>query len=266
MPLCIILIIVHKEVLTDAEKASLRQCYKVLGKYPIRLICPIGLNVKNYLKEVPNATFEFIDPKWQASYTMFGRLKIAPLLYKKHKQYQYILFYELDAWVFRDELEYWCKKGYDYIGAPWVEGWKNANPDAPIIGVGNGGFSLRKISSHLKALNSFAYVKKPSELLQEFKGNKNIKGLLSLLKKLTFRNNTFIWFNDYYLHEDIFWGMIVATRFKWFKVAPSDEAIKFSIEANPSRFITGPGTLPFGCHGWPKTDPVFWEKYINIKG
>ncbi len=265
MPQCIILIIAHKELLTETEKESLKQCFSVLNKHPIRLICPKGLNVNEYLKIAPNAQFDFIDPKWQSNYTMFGRLKIVPFLYKKYRQYQYILFYELDAWVFRDELQYWCNKGYDYIGAPWLEGWKNPLPDAKIMGIGNGGFSLRKTESHLKVLRSFSYIRKPKTLYKEFLSKKNLRSFLTLLSNLTVRNNTFILFNDYYLHEDVFWGIIVASNFKWYKIPTPEEALKFSIEAGPSRFITGPDKLPFGCHAWPKIEPNFWERYIRIK-
>ncbi|MFR6542216.1 MAG: DUF5672 family protein [Butyricimonas virosa] len=30
----------------------------------------------------------------------------------------------IDAFVFRDELTYWCTLNYDYIGAPWLCKWK----------------------------------------------------------------------------------------------------------------------------------------------
>lgn len=263
MSLCIILIIAHKQHLTETEKASLLQCYKVLGKYPIRFICPKGLDVNEYKALRPDAQFEFIDPKWQASYVMFGRLKVVPFLYRKFSNYKYILFYELDAWVFRDELEYWCNKNYDYIGAPWVEGWKNAASNAPILGVGNGGFSLRKVKSHLKVLHSFAYIKPVSQLWQECKKERGIRRFLNLLLNLTLKNNTFISFNNYYLHEDVFWGMIASSRFSWFKTAPVTEALRFSVEAQPERFIKSVEDLPFGCHAWPKTNPSFWKQYIH---
>jgi hypothetical protein len=264
MSLCVILIIAHKELLSDTEKASLKQCYSVLGRHTIRLICPKGLNVNEYLKIAPNAQFEFIDPKWQANYIMFNRLKVVPFLYKKFSNYKFVLFYELDAWVFRDELMYWCDKDYDYIGAPWLDGWNKAKPNAEMIGIGNGGFSLRKIKSHLKALHRFSYIKKPIDLYKEFSSNRSIRSFITLLKNLTFRNNTFILFNDYYLHEDVFWGIIVARNFKWYKLPSTNEALKFSIETAPSRFISEADKLPFGCHAWHKNEPNFWQKYISI--
>lgn len=263
MDLVVILIIIHKEVLSGTEKASLKQCFKILGKYPIKFICPEGLNISEYKKLEPSAEFEFINPKWQASYKMFGRLKVVPLLYKKFKTYKYILFYELDAWVFRDELEYWCSKNYDYIGAPWFEGWSNPKPDAKITGIGNGGFSLRKVHSHLKVLRSFSYIKKPKELYKDFLSNKGMHSFFSLIKNLTIYNNTFILFNDYYLHEDVFWGMIAARNYKWYRLPSIEEALRFSIESLPSKYITSSDKLPFGCHAWPKIQPEFWKQYIT---
>ena len=33
---------------------------------------------------------------------------------------KYILIYQTDAFIFKDDLNYWCEKDYDYIGAPWI--------------------------------------------------------------------------------------------------------------------------------------------------
>jgi hypothetical protein len=54
------------------------------------------------------------------------------------------------------ELKFWTKfeleKGYDYIGAPWFEGFDKGSPDDDILAIaGNGGFSLRNIDGFIKA-------------------------------------------------------------------------------------------------------------------
>lgn len=262
--LVVIVIIAHKPVLSEFEMASLAQCYNVLGKYTIKLICPEGMDVSTYKKVNPKAEIEFIDPKWQSSYAMFNRLKIEPILYRKFRDYQFMLYYELDAWVFRDELEQWCKKDFDFIGAPWFEGWHNAKPDAPFVGVGNGGFSLRKIKTHLAALHRFHYIRKPAFLYSEFKKNPSFRGFFKLIGDLTIRNNTFYLFNDFDANEDYFWTHTVAPSFPEFKLPPMEEALKFSVETNPSSFIHDESELPFGCHGWWKYDTEFWVKYIPV--
>jgi hypothetical protein len=173
----------------------------------------------------------------------------------------------LDAWVFRDELLEWCNFNYAYIGAPW---FKNGNPSDDLVtqfsGIGNGGFSLRCIKTHLRVLNSFAYVKSPKLLLGIWLHNKiTLKSTLQLLTNLTVKNNTFHLLNDYCENEDIFWGMIVSKRFKWFKLPDMATAAKFSTELNaPALKELNGNQLPFGCHAWEKYEPEFWQEYIAV--
>ena len=66
--------------------------------------------------------------------------------YNGFRKYKFMLVHQLDAYVFKDDLLYWTKQGYDYIGAPWFEGMDNAGTNASLLPeIGNGGFSLRKI-------------------------------------------------------------------------------------------------------------------------
>ena len=259
----VILIIVHKSQPSKFELSSLAQCYKILGNHPIKLIAPIGLDMSSYKQVNENIEVDFINPRWQSNYAMFNRLKILPYIYKRYSAFDYILFYELDAWVFRDELDYWCDQGFDYIGAPWFEGWQSAKDTAPFIGIGNGGFSLRKVKSHLKALNTFSYIVSPEVLIKNFKKKPSLGGLLYLIKNLTIKNNTFHLFNDTQGNEDCFWGLTIAKKFKWFSVPDLNTTLQFSIEVNPHLYIKSFDDLPFGCHGWSKFNIDFWRKYIN---
>jgi hypothetical protein len=275
----VILILVHKREISQNEILSLRQCISVLGGYEIRLICPAGLDVSAYRRACESLRFDFINPYWQSSWQNFNRLKISPVLYHKYREYQFILFYELDAFVFRDELLQWCDAGYDYIGAPWFENFVKCTEDSPFIGVGNGGFSLRRTSAALRVLHSFSYIWKPQELLcssslvpRELsfmaptiaEEQWTIKKMRRLLRNLTIANNTFYAFNDCSENEDNFWGLFVKRNFSWFKVAPFEEAKKFSIELNARLLFRLNGNkLPFGCHAWLKYDPDFWIPHIQ---
>lgn len=263
----IILITAHKEELSHFEAISLKQCVKVLGRHPTRLICPEGLDVTAYRRVAEDIEVDFINPKWQKSHTTFARLRIEPFLYKRYRDYEFILFYELDAFVFRDDLEYWCDRNYDYIGAPWFEGLEAGSPDTKLIGVGNGGFSLRKPRSLLRALYSFSHIIDPRGRFKlDFQRNK-IKALWDLVKNSTIANNSFFLFNDYPAAEDIFWGICIKRNFDWFKVAPIDEAIKFSFETQPKLlYDKNSHELPFGCHAWWRYDFEFWKPFIESEG
>lgn len=260
-----VLIIAHKDRPSATELNSLKQCYKVLNRYPVILICPSNLDTSVYKKHIPNLLVDYIHPKWQQSYAMFNRLKIDPFLYKRYSQYEFIMFYELDAWVFKDELEYWCNRDFDFIGAPWFEAYDAAEENAKFLGVGNGGFSLRKTKSHLRVLNSFRFIRDPKIIIQELLHNFSFKSFRLAILNLTVRNNTFFLFNDYRFNEDHFWGGVVAKKFSWFRVPDMKTASRFAIELNaPYLYKLNDYKLPFGCHKWEKYQPDFWEAFIKI--
>jgi len=267
----IILIIAHKESLSSSEKLSLKQCYKILAKHHIKLICPSGLNIEQYRNIISNIEVEFIDPKWHSSYAMFNLLKMNSLLYNKFEDYQYILFYELDAWVFKDELVSWCCKGFDYIGAPWFEGFHLPQTNK-LIGVGNGGFSIRNIKSSLRVLNRIHQLRR----IRKFWFKSRVQSIWRFYKMVSFFKflfkiqsitdlNTLLFLNDS-MQEDFYWTQLIAKTFSDYKVASIEEAVKFSFEVKPSLvFKMNNYQLPFGCHAWEKYEPDFWKEYISVK-
>jgi Protein of unknown function (DUF5672) len=259
----VILVLVHKPDMNQNEALSLQQCISILDGRDLVVVCPSEMDVSSYRRISERIDFYHIDPWWQSTYRSFNRLKISPLLYWKFRRYDYILFYELDAFVFRDELDHWCEAGYDYIGAPWFQGFDNCSYDSPFLGVGNGGFSLRRTSSALRVLRSFSYIRKPRELYWE-QQKLRFDNSLAIIRNLTLRNNTFYPLNDFSGNEDLFWGLIASRNFPFFKVAPIEEARKFSIECNPRKLFELNGNqLPFGCHAWQKYDPEFWVPHIT---
>ena len=265
MNTAVVLIISHKPDLSGSESASLKQCMRILGNYSTVLICPEGMDVTTYKHVAPELHYDFINPTWLSSYRSFNRLKISPLLYQKYRTFEYILFYELDAWVFRNELEFWCKEGYDYIGSPWFEGFYLAKPNSEFLGVGNGGFSLRKTSSHLKALRSWKYITPLAVLLKEFISHPSPYTARKLMRNLTIENNIFHAANNYSENEDLFWGLVVAEKFPWFRVPDPVTASHFAMEFNaPVLFERNSHKLPFGCHKWEALHPDFWKQFIHI--
>ena len=155
---CIIIVPVYKEHLSLDEAASLIQLRKVLGEtHDVSLVCPKSLNVAEYLNiwQIEKALrIDRYDDKNFVSWLAYGKFMTLHEIYKKYqKDYEYMLVYQLDGWVFRDELQEWCDKGYDYIGG--------LEFDVPNMMYNrlfyNGGVSLRKISAMLK------YIKKNSD-------------------------------------------------------------------------------------------------------
>ena len=152
----------------------------------------------------------------------------APNFYAMFKDFEYILIYHLDAFVFYDALEEFCSLGYDYIGAPWPQIYRdNVKPKENFSRVGNGGFSLRKVEAHYKLLTEH------KNLVEQW--------------------------NAKQLPEDVFFSHCGKRNDCDFNVAPIKVAYSFSAEFNPERVVKkNNGKLPFGCHSWYRQHQNFY--------
>ena len=244
----------YKEKLSEYERVSLKQCTKILGQYDIYLIGASKFNHFESYREVCNVDLriEKFNDTFFNNIQGYNQLMMSEELYQRFSRYKFILIYQLDCYVFRDELNYWCDKDYDYIGAPWID----ANVYAwlyirkyPILfryyhkimfrgktlsSVGNGGLSLRKVSTML------LFSKLLKKTIVNFRGN-----------------------------EDSFFCHFVKTLFPFFKIPKASEALKFSFDVYPDKcFELNGNQIPFGCHAWCRNDDVygdnlsFWENHI----
>ncbi len=268
MSVCII-IPIYQEKLSHTEEISLSQGMAILGHYPVLIIKPKSLNI-NYLQEkYPQIKFENFDDAYFKSTLSYNRLLLSEEFYSRFLAYEYMLIYQLDAFVFRDELKEWCAKGYDYIGAPWrieidfnskiqefiwnfkkkIALWFDLKEDLygkfgpkEIImkrSVGNGGFSLRKT----KKLLSFI--------------PKNKQKIAEYLEKV----KTHPAYN-----EDMFWCIELNRYVPQLKIPDWKIALKFAVEHLPEKAYKLNGGLPFGCHAWDIYDTDFWKKEIEKFG
>ena len=155
---------------------------------------------------------------------------ISRLLASIRDEYDYILIYQLDAFAFSDQLERFCRMGYDYIGAPWsfcghkIIGTKTVDQKTDILHVGNGGFSLR-----------------------------NPRACLSLLKRYARQLKTWP------MNEDTFFAYFGKKRENDFRLASIRVAYQFACEIDAARWYRkNNNSLPFGCHGWNKYSADFY--------
>jgi len=261
-----VVIPIHSAIPSAYELISFKQCFNILNRYTIKVVAPQGLNLDIYKKVNPEIKIIYIDPIWQSNLLSYNKLKVSRFFYRLFKDYEFLLTYELDAFVFADNLEYWCAQDYDYIGAPWFEGWGLTENDVKLIGVGNSGFSLRKVSTIAHLLRSI-YYKSPADY-------KN--GTFNLLK--AYLHTPYYWFrnqlrenytiqNKCVLYEDRFFGELAPRYSKTYRLAPIKEALKFSFEVKPELlFEMNQHTLPMGCHAWWRYNLDFWKPYIEKFG
>ena len=142
--------------LSAEAQVSIRHLRKYLGQFDRYIIGP---------KRLPQEFADFVLQPFPIRYFKsrygYNRLLMTEQFYRAFSDYQYILIYQLDCLVFASNLEEWCRKGWDYVGAPWLN-----NPDNPAEGflaVGNGGLSLRRVTSALAVLNSKQLLEDPKE-------------------------------------------------------------------------------------------------------
>ena len=104
---------------SNRELQSLFQCRNMLQNFDMVLFCPETFNPAIYSHIVADDIKRFPDHYFN-SLNNYSTLMLAPQFYKAFEKYEYILIFQPDCWVFRDELNYWCDMEYDYIGAPFL--------------------------------------------------------------------------------------------------------------------------------------------------
>ncbi|MGA2553164.1 MAG: DUF5672 family protein [Smithella sp.] len=261
-----IIIPIYKSDLSDKEKISITRLFQVLKKYRIIFVAPQSLNIVNYKRyfELNNhQLIRFNDKYFYQGLEGYNELMLSENFYEMFSEFRYILIYQPDAYVFRDELMEWCKEGFDYIGAPWLE---DNNEQIKLNGVGNGGFSLRNIENILyifskckiQTINEESKIKRRFYKIQ----NKTIALRLKLLNLIG--NKKAVYYRDKNINEDGFWGLIAPKITRKFKTAPVERAITFSFDRYPDvLYEMNDYKLPFGCHAWEKRNPEFWKKHIS---
>lgn len=254
-----IVIPLYREQLPELELHLLQHNLSVLAAHPITFILPDGLSTAamqqqfdiDRYKQVRVSSNWMGDGKGVAGY---NEMMTSEVFYTKFVDYQYILICHTDAYLFRDEVTMWCNKEYDYIGAPWIKKAKYNSPlfkrwftiKKGIYGnkkgilrhelferVGNGGLSLRKVSSCIEACKTY-------------EAKRDV-----MLATPHHLNN-----------EDVFWAL-VPTHFNY---PTYKEAAHFALDLKPELGMKlTEGKLPFGCHGLTvERIYKFWEDKLEL--
>ncbi|WP_439697070.1 DUF5672 family protein [Mucilaginibacter sp. AW1-7] len=252
----VIIIPVYKPEPNENEIRSLRQCCCVLKAHPIIFVAPESLNTAAYNRICSSYRLPFTQVRFEdrffAGITGYNQLMLSPFFYKAFLGYRFLLIYQLDAFVFKDELSYWCRQNYDFIGAPhlphenapeeirFLQGYSRIlgrlngifQTNHRISNVGNGGFSLRKTRTCYWLLRLL-----PGKV--KHWGSNNEDGFFK------------------------YWGNLL---YPLFRLPPDEVALRFSVEQSPQESLKKLGfVLPFGCHAFEKHEPETWRPYITAE-
>jgi hypothetical protein len=260
----------HKAQPDADELTSLEQAVRVLARHPLHLVVPGELDVSAYTARFPSLVVTRVPEHFFGSIAAHNHMLLSPQFYELFAAYDFVLVHHLDALAFSDELEHWCDRGYDYVGPPWFEGFDRATPDAPMIGVGNGGFSLRRVSSFLHLTRLLAAQER--SVVARLPGKVRLvlrRTLLPAARRLRVPQRVYERLfasicAGFPGNEDLFWGLRVPVDVPGFRVIGAREAVAFAFENHPRRLYEMNGrSLPFGCHGWPRYDRGFWQSFLD---
>jgi hypothetical protein len=255
-----IIVPIYKEMPSEDDLVSIHQLFKILGSHKITFIHPNNLNLKNY-HHFP-AFFKGFEDSYFESIFGYNQLMLSLDFYQNFSE-KYLLIYQTDCFVFKDDLLNWCEKDFDYIGAPWIRSWEKI----PSIKL----FSDRGIAT-IKRIFNFrgnGATQKNKSLLYNEVGN----GGLSLRKREKFievleqlPKVVEVYLNpknsgDFYA-EDVFFSIEPKRNNIKFTKPNYKIAAKFAIENKQQKALKIIGEdLPFGCHRWNK-EKTFWKPYF----
>lgn len=115
-----IVVPVYREQPVGYEQISIGRLKRVCLSREIVFVMPENLNGDTWTKIIPTARIERFDPLYFRDIAGYNRLMMSKEFYSRFISNEYILIYQLDAYLFEDKLDEWFNKGYDYVGAPWL--------------------------------------------------------------------------------------------------------------------------------------------------
>jgi hypothetical protein len=248
----------------DNGIASLIQCFKVLNNHRFTFICNLELEDVVYKqladKYAINYSVERFEDRFFQNLQGYNSLLVSPVFYSRFTGFDYILIYQLDSYVFFDNLKEWCSLNYDYVAAPWIEAFWLKGKKKQLMKKALQSKTVIEIISHKVKWLFKGYFKKNALTV----GN----GGFSLRRTNTFLNISLqlksgsIWHDN----EDVFWSIHVPLNFE-FKVPKYKKAAEFSFDLNPEIvFEINQRKLPMGCHAWYRTDFPYGNNLSFWKG
>lgn len=273
-----VIIPVYSQELTPQEQRSLRQCLDILRNYPIILATYKELDTSIYqqifLETGKPFRAAFFDKDYFRSVYDYSRLLLSKHFYERFRQDDFILIYQLDGFVFRDELMEWCSKDYDYIGAPWLKNYGYNYDGSEYWKVGNGGVSLRKTSTFLRLFEQKLPIRSIGFFIKSIRRNQFKKQALLTLRMCAevlflrpVTESILLKYTDERVNEDCFWAEAFQNTNLALNIPDVVTGAAFCLEKKPSCGYQLIGNkLPFCCHAYEKYDyELFWKKHIELQ-
>jgi hypothetical protein len=103
--------------INPTEERMLHHCLETLAQYPFVFITYQGADLSIVREHHEEIDVIYFPKKYFQSRDHLSGLFLLEDFYERFNWCDYLLIHELNSWVIRDELHYWCKQGYDYLKA-----------------------------------------------------------------------------------------------------------------------------------------------------
>ena len=256
----------YRDIITGYEKIALQQCERVLSAYPKIAIKPQSLTLPEEANTVSFSEIVSFDDHYFKGLAGYNHLMLSSQFYDQFIDYEYLLIYQMDCFVFKDELSYWCDRDFDYIGAPWIKKTYHKNFAGLLLLKVQRYFSNRFNSQNNEAPNKYQFENKVGNGGFSIRRVKKFHDLCIIMKPVI----------DFYLsqttnlyNEDVFWSIEVNRQKRVLNIPSCETGLKFAFEVPPVKaYMLNEQNLPFGCHDWDKYAdfwrPIFTEYNYNI--
>jgi hypothetical protein len=267
---CRIVVPIYRSELTSDEEISLASIRKHLSGYDICFVAPESLDLNSIIQS--GESVERFPDDYFSGIGGYNRLLKSRGFYQRFTNLDYLLIAQLDCLIFSSNLNEWMDRGWDYLAAPWFKGFSE-NHDAGLWRVGNGGLSLRKVSSAIRVLSQPVlegaiyprwghYAWKPP--LESWESGLYQKvSALHRINPFAKQHSVEEELQRFPYNEDVFWAVEAQKFDPAFRVPGVEEALPFAFEVAPRWSYERNGRkFPFGCHAWAKYDRGFWEEVL----
>lgn len=242
----------HPHVVSDEELFSIKSIRRFANGAEMVIVTPDATRLPPIL--VPDRV-EVFPEEFFKTFLANNRLMTSVAFYERFADYQQMALVHIDVLLLKplapllQTLYPWS-----YAGAPWIGGTAG---DLRLEGVGNGGFSMRRIRDFLDVLGGSTRPTFP-----RFTTKRRGLALWAFLScchiaRIKGERVSHI-MNRHDILEDVFWSKVAPCMSPRFTIAPISNALAFSYETFPQfAHESNHGNTPYGIHGWWRHDAKF---------
>ncbi|QRR03737.1 DUF5672 family protein [Dyadobacter sandarakinus] len=149
--------------INPVEERLLHHSLQMLSGYPLIFVTYEGADLSIVREHHEDIDIVHFPAEFFRSRDAFARLLLMEDFYLRFNWCDFLMVHELNSWIIKDELYYWCKQGYDFMKAgaaghvpgnffQQLTGYSPAQKEAFASGFENNGLYLCRIERMLSTL------------------------------------------------------------------------------------------------------------------